>query len=426
MCKFAYIGNALSGPATMISRLDQQLADGRSRLLNALERAGRPVSPAPDRSGRSLPSASVEAPDLQLEHADRAHRARFAGVHGLPSFAALRGAFADALLAVRALEASDGLAPLPVLVVSPLSDAMRKRLGGYVSAVAPDVCWGLVDPDRSIELFEPSGAGGQGHAVWFEDRLQQRMFEQPVQVAPRPPQPFSDLGQWMLKVWLAPAVDRRWIEAPREPIGRVRDLARAAEVSEASASRFVKQLGALGFVEREGRRLRLVRHASLFKAWADARDPALELPVRFDLPPADPVEALREQHSLAVEALRRVAQEEARRAIPRWALGLFAAARAHGAGHVRGAPVHLLHEDPSPAHLAALGLSPVEPGAPHDLLVRRPADLECAFRGAVELDGLPVADGFECWLDLRGNPARGAEQAQELLRAMGLPEDWQP
>jgi hypothetical protein len=409
----------------MASRLDQLLAEGRSRLLDALARAGHGASSAPDLVARPVPAPAQEAGDLGIEIGGRAHRLRFAGVPGLPNFDNLRGALADALLSCRALANADGLVPCPVLVVSPLSDSMRARLVAYVAAVAPEACFGLVDPGRSIELFEALPHGSGGHRIWFEDRLQQRSFESPVQVAPRPPQPFSDLGQWMLKVWLAPCVQPGWIRAPREPIDGVRALARAAGVSEPSASRSVKQLAERGFVERAGRHLRLVRHASLFQAWAASRDQPLDLPVRFDLPPADPIEALRDQHAIARDSSQRSPKQDPQRLSPRWALGLFSAARLHGAGHVRGAPVHLLHEDPSPAHLAALGLSRVDRGAPYDLLIRRPADPECAFRGSVERHQLPVADGFECYLDLLRHPARGPEQAAELLRQMGCPADWQ-
>jgi hypothetical protein len=213
----------------MASRLDQLLAEGRSRLLKALERAGLGASPAPASGLRSVPAPAQEAGDLRIEVAGRAQRLRFAGAPGLPSFDNLRGALADALLSCRALAAADGLVPCPVLVVSPLSDSMRARLLAYVDAVAPDACFGLVDPDRSIELFEAVPHESGGHRTWFEDRLQQRFFEAPVQVAPRPPQPFSDLGQWMLKVWLAPRVQLGWIQAPREPIDGVRELSRAAE-----------------------------------------------------------------------------------------------------------------------------------------------------------------------------------------------------
>jgi hypothetical protein len=236
------------------------------------------------------------------------------------------------------------------------------------------------------------------------------LFERPVQVAPRPAQPFSDLGQWMLKVWLAPRIGARWIEAPRDPVGRVRDLARAARVSEPSASRFVKQLESRGFVEREGRRLRLIRLEALLQAWSATRLEPPDLRVRFDLPVADPLEGLRSACALLPADHS-----------PRFAVGLFAAARLHGVGHVRGAPVHLLHEDPEPAMLEALGLAPVGEAEAYDLLVRRPADPDCAFRGLVDRDGLPVADGLECWLDLVHHPARGEEQAAELLRAMDLP-----
>ncbi len=36
---------------------------------------------------------------------------------------------------------------------------------------------------------------------------------------------------------------------------------------------------------------------------------------------------------------------------------------------------------------------------------------ESVFRAAVDVDGVPVADVIQCWLDVSGEQARGAEQA---------------
>ena len=41
---------------------------------------------------------------------------------------------------------------------------------------------------------------------------------------------------------------------------------------------------------------------------------------------------------------------------------------------------------------------------------------ESLFRAAVSVDGVPVADVLQCWLDVPGEPARGEEQAAFLWR----------
>ena len=41
---------------------------------------------------------------------------------------------------------------------------------------------------------------------------------------------------------------------------------------------------------------------------------------------------------------------------------------------------------------------------------------ESLFRAAADVDGVPVADAIQCWLDVSGEPARGAEQAGLIWR----------
>ncbi|HKX46409.1 MAG TPA: helix-turn-helix domain-containing protein [Planctomycetota bacterium] len=402
----------------MPSELQVLIEAGRLRLGRALERsdllAGR-FAGGPDR-GWAVRERSGPALEARLD--GRAFRVHLAGAPGRPRFDALSGALADAILRGRAAAGGGAPDPLPVLVVRPLSDAMRARLVAYCSEVAPDLHFGLVDPERGAWLWAPSKHEPGAFDVRLEEVSERRAPEAVDRSAARGSGAFSDLGQWMLKVWLAQRIDPRWIAAPHRPIRGVRELARAARVSESQASRCVQQLERQGFVERRGRALELVRIGALLEQWSAARLPRpVDLPARFDLPAADPVEALRRRRSGAQGSASYGAG-----GAPRYGLGLFAAARLLGLGHVRGAPVHLLHEDPSPAALAALGLGLVRPGEAADLLVRRPRHPECAFRGVVARGGLPVADALECWLDLARHPARGEEQAQEILEAIGLPE----
>ena len=55
-------------------------------------------------------------------------------------------------------------------------------------------------------------------------------------------------------------------------------------------------------------------------------------------------------------------------------------------------------------------------GQQPDLLLPVARWPESLFRAAVDVKGVPVADVVQCWLDVSGGPARGAEQAAFIWR----------
>lgn len=60
----------------------------------------------------------------------------------------------------------------------------------------------------------------------------------------------------------------------------------------------------------------------------------------------------------------------------------------------------MLLEHISADTLRHLGLRLTEPGEPADVIAREPRFPESAFRGAVDHDGVRVADVLQCWLDV--------------------------
>jgi len=69
---------------------------------------------------------------------------------------------------------------------------------------------------------------------------------------------------------------------------------------------------------------------------------------------------------------------------------------------------------PSQRMLEDLGLRRAEPGEAVDVFVREPRFPRAVFSGAVAVDGLPVSDIVQCWLDVADHPARGEEQAAQI------------
>jgi hypothetical protein len=102
-------------------------------------------------------------------------------------------------------------------------------------------------------------------------------------------------------------------------------------------------------------------------------------------------------------------------------IGLFAAARALGLGHAQGVPVHIYVNAFRLDALKRAGLVKAEPSDRVDVVLRVPSSRESVFRGAVKVDGLPVSDVLQVWLDVSAHPARGREQADVIYRRVIKP-----
>ena len=83
--------------------------------------------------------------------------------------------------------------------------------------------------------------------------------------------------------------------------------------------------------------------------------------------------------------------------------------------------MHVYAEHISASSLEQLGLTKAEPGERVDVFVRQPRFPEAVFRGSVLAGGVPVADILQCWLDVAGHPARGAELAAEIWKQVLAP-----
>lgn len=294
--------------------------------------------------------------------------------------------------------------PLAIVGAPSLSRNMVRSLETYAETYLPNRGWGFVDASGRLEVHAPGLTLREGpHA-----RVRMMSSAAPVDL-------FSDLGQWVLKSLVAPALDPNLISGPHERPETARDLACLADVSVPTATRLVRRLREDGFLEERGP-LHLLEPEKLLKRWQGmGRDPA-EVRYRWLFPPTDSKQQLVRQ--LGRYAANRVVggDNKSWRAGPRACLGLFAACDQLGIGIVRGVAPHLYVEDPST--LEELGLHPAGAGEPADVLVRFARTPESLFRGNVFPDGVPTADVIQCYLDLAEHPARGGEQAAYLSRIL--------
>lgn len=362
-------------------------------------------------------------PLLVAQKGPRAYALELKASSGRARRPVLQALLADAILQARAAAREIGGIPLAVLAASSVSDEIAGELRSYVERCGEGVAWGLIDGRGRFELHGPdlSSIRLEKQKPFFKERL-----------LPEPSlhNPFSDLGQWLLKVLMAGKIPEPFLRAPRDPIHSMVELAEKANVSPASASRFLSALESEGYVGHdENGAIRLVRMRALLDAWRIAGQKRVEKRyARFLLPASDPLDRLRGvlaerwPHRALFESDASIA-ESVGPIGERACLALFAACRALGIGFVRGAPLHLYAEDLSPDFLKKLELRQVDHRSEADLIVLRPPFPESVFRGCVIVDGYPVADALQCWMDVSFEPARGGEQADEIAQRLGF-EEW--
>ena len=291
---------------------------------------------------------------------------------------------------VQALHAAGGKhRPLAVVAAPRIAPRAAEQIMSFAAEFAPDAAAGVFDFAGLRRFRGPR----------LED-LDSRADAPMRSVHHSPPDIFSDLNQWMLKVLLAPDIPRELLSAPRERYEDVSQLARSANVSPMSASRLVRQLEHEGHLDRAGHYLSLVRREELFRRWqASSARPVKELPMRF---------VLRGNPGLELRMMLRSGHGT---------LALFAAAEALHLGFVHGV-THYIYVPRLDAESLGAWKNLVLAGAGEqpDVIVRQAPAAQSIFRGRVNVNGVPVSDVVQVWLDVSSHPSRGQEQADFIRR----------
>lgn len=307
-----------------------------------------------------------------------------------------------ALLAQAILQANHHASLLPgarslaMVHVNRATHSLLEKVAEFRSRYAPEVAIGIVS-EEGTQFFVGAGLesmnvkpirGPAGGTTRGQPRKVSNLF--------------SDLNQWLLKVLLAPEIPPDLLGGPRGEYRTLSDLAKAADVSVMSASRFIRRLREEGFVDESGPTLRLVRREALFHRWQSASmHSSPELRMCFVIPGAE--------------------QQQLRKLISNreMCLGLFAAAEQLKLGHVSGVPPYVYVRRLSPIPKPGWsGLVPAAVGEQPDVILKQALTPESIFRGAVMADGMRVSDVLQLWLDTSAHPSRGAEQADFLSRTV--------
>lgn len=284
--------------------------------------------------------------------------------------------------------------PLAIVHLGAVSQSLVRRVREFADDFASGVAVGLVSED-GLRFFVGDGLESLNAAPKIVRGSHEKASSPSRHL-------FSDLNQWMLKVLLAPGVPVQWLSAPRDLYRNSSEFAKAANVSQMSASRFFAQLRADGYLDESARHLKLVRRADLFQRWqaSGLRVSPRDIPMVFML--GGPIES----------HLRQLESNDA-------CLGLFAAADALKLGHVSGVPPHVYVPKWDGLDPRVWAVFPA--AAKPDFILRETKAPRSIFRGMVRVDGVPVCDAIQVWLDVSRHPSRGVEQAEVIYRKVLSP-----
>lgn len=315
---------------------------------------------------------------------------------------------------------SDSAIPVAVVASPHVPDSVASQLKVFALNHAPNVGIGVMDSE-GFRIFH-----GFGLERFNSERSSRSQRGVPVQ-SDSSSYIFSDLNQWMLKVLLGQNIPESLLCVPRGEYRSGRQLAEAAVVSAMSASRFVRQLSSEGFLDERKGLLRLVRMEELLRRWQGASQrSAREVPVRWIIRGGkDQLLAAVRSYCSRLDAKSSRPQKprpgRAADAVPRIAIGLFAAADMLGFGFVHGVAPQIYLEQLNSAALERLGLSVEGAEGQPDAYIRIPENKEAVFRAAVRHEGVAVSDIVQVWLDASNHPARGKEQADQIWKRVLAP-----
>ncbi len=214
---------------------------------------------------------------------------------------------------------------------------------------------------------------------------------------------FSPNNQWLLKVLLLPGIDSQYWGGPNDCPCNIMELSRLSGVSQPSVSSFVMRFERAGYVKRKNGVPTVVQHRELLDDWfyAQKNSTRHEMPVRSMY--GDSLNALVEKIGVHYGSQQK----------PGVVIGYHMACHLHGIGRSSVKAAMVYAHTPASKVLQDLDLVVDESPSPSLWLIQKcPLYIQ---RGSVLVDGIPVCDILQCYLDVRTSRARGQEQADYIL-----------
>ncbi len=320
-----------------------------------------------------------------------------------------RALIGDAILRFRASGGAERL--LLAVRFGRMGHKAESDLCEYAAKHLPDLCWLLV-PDRGDARLHlaphgdetiPCDAQSDAGAACVRPAGSSRLF--------------SPKSQWLWKLLLMPGVDEsRWGGGPVRPRS-VSELAARSGVSQPAVSAFVGRAEAAGFLSRGAGRLTVVNHRELLDDWVYAAKH-----MRRQVIGVRPLYKEATDEGLLKRIREYCKRYSAPSDFPPVVVGSHLACHLLGLGrsNQRSARLHLAGR-PVAEVMEALDLVPdAENAAALALVTDSLAD--SIHRGCVSVDGVPVADALQCYLDVRPSHARGYEQAEFIYERVLRPQ----
>jgi hypothetical protein len=325
------------------------------------------------------------------------------------------------ILALQAARRLKGWEPLLAIYADSIDLRIIQRFKGQIALYAPDLWWMVADADGNLVAHLPSG--DEEEIGDFRKRERARAL-QSASVASSPSifnslrsnqgspiLSFGDLDQWLLKVLLFARPQAAGWGGPRGPIRNLAQLAKLASVSPPLVYRWAAAMERSSYLsKRMGRVPVLVNSNALLAEWRG----------RYRISDNNPIacssvfgEHLEE--SFREEFLNRLRQllDNA----PPCALSGHQACRFYRLKHSDARSIHLYFSGESSVLMKRLQLVESQnPAAPVILL--QPRHRRSVFGGVSRVDGVPVCDILQVYLDLYHLPDRGREQAEFIQERM--------
>ena len=312
-----------------------------------------------------------------------------------------RAMIGDAILRFRASSPS-----------APLLLAVRfGRMGGkaeadlleYAKLYAPDLCWLLI-PDNGDAVLHLAGQG---------DQAIPRDIPSDLNSVPKQESGarglFSPKSQWLWKLLLMPGIEGRyWNGCERRP-RNVSELVLRSGVSQPAVSSFLGRAERFGFLKRDAGRLTVINHRELLEDWMYASKH-----MRRQVFGVRPLYKEPSDEGLLRQIREYCSRSQQENDVPPVVVSSHLACHLLGLGrsNQRTAQLHVAGRSVSDM-MEALDLVPAaEQQAALEIVTDRL--LDSVHRGCVRVDGVPVADAMQCYLDVRLSHARGYEQSEYI------------
>lgn len=316
------------------------------------------------------------------------------------------------ILALQAARRLQGWEPLLAVHVEVLDGRAVQRFKAQAALYAPDLWWLLVDPHGRVVAHLPGGdeeslgesRSGRGVAPYPKSAwAASAVLRRPAYASAR--LSFGDLDQWLAKVWLFSRTESGSWGGPRGELRNLAQLAGLAGVARPLVYRWAAAMERSGYLGKVLGRIPVLRDGAGFLA---------EWRGRYRIQDNDalgcvPVFGERIDAKFLAEFLDRL--RELPPEAPPVALTGHQACRLFRLKHSEARSIHLYVAGDPAALFQRLQVVPsATASAPIALL--RPRHPRSALGGVSRIDGIPVCDPLQVYLDLYHLLDRGREQAE--------------